>query len=78
MGFIPSRRLVDVAEVLMREGARARLGRAVAEGLRKGRVYVDVEVAELLDKYEGYQEHLSELLDGRPRWLRAYEEASRG
>ena len=74
----PSRRLVDVAEVLMREGARARLGRAVAEGLRKGRVYVDVEVAELLDKYEGYREHLSELLDGRPRWLRAYEEASRG
>ncbi len=73
-----SRKYVDAAELLREQGHRARLGKVIQEGLRReARTYMDLELAVLLDRLEGYRLHLSELLDGRPRWLRAYMEAAK-
>ena len=73
-----SRRLVDAKELLVIEWRRARLGRLIQEAASKSlEVLVDEEVRALLDRIEGYRRHLAEFLDGRPPWLRAYQEAVR-
>ncbi|MCX8204470.1 MAG: CCA tRNA nucleotidyltransferase [Candidatus Nezhaarchaeota archaeon] len=72
------RRCVEAKELLSKLWRRARLGRLIQEGAGTSlEVLVNEEVEGLATRLKGYREHLAELLDGRPPWLRAYEEALR-
>lgn len=68
-----SRKLVDASRLLKERVLTAKLGKIVKDGLRKGaKTCVDLELIELMHGFRGYGEFLTEFLDGRPRWLRAY------
>jgi tRNA nucleotidyltransferase (CCA-adding enzyme) len=78
VSFAP-RRFTNAATLLRDGWHRARLGSLIHEGAERGlEVLVDGEVSRLASALEGYRKHLAEVLDGRPPWLRAFEEAFRG
>lgn len=74
-----TRRYVDAKSLVSEGWPRARLGSLIHEGAAASlEVLVDEELEALAAELEGYRKHLAELLDGRPPWLRAYEEALKG
>lgn len=75
----PARRFHEAKLLVSRQWRKARLGRLIHEWAASSlEVLVDEEVEGLAARLEGYRRHLAEFLDGRPPWLRAYEEALKG
>lgn len=73
-----ARRFYEAKPLVSRQWHKARLGRLVHEWAASSlEVLIDEEIESLTARLEGYRKHLAEFLDGRPPWLRAYEEALR-